>query len=122
MGYRKQGTLTLIFLALHREHPVRLLRCVRRPALAYPGGCCRGGVGKLLAGGVGAVGVVDCGAEVVETGGSGGGSRSDMIETSSRMDVCVAASDWLGLSQVKLVAGRTVGCLVGGRSRPATVH
>jgi hypothetical protein len=47
----------LIFLALHREQPVRLFLCVRRPALAYPGGCWTGGVGKLLSRDVGVVGV-----------------------------------------------------------------
>lgn len=91
-GYRKQCVLTLIFLALHREHPVRLLRCVRRPAPEYPGGCCSGGVGKLLAGGVGVVGVVNCGVEVVETGGSVGGSGPDIVET--RMSVVRRAIGW----------------------------
>ena len=102
--YRKQGMLTLIFLALQREHPVRLLRCVRRPAPGYPGGCCSGGVGKLLAGGVGVVGVVNCGVEAVETAESVGGSRPDIIET--MMSVVWRAIGWVLPETIRPVPGR----------------
>jgi hypothetical protein len=84
----------LIFLALHREQPVRLFLCVCQPALVNTTGCWTGGVGRLPPRDVGVVGVVICWAEVAETAGDGG-SRSDMIEMSSHMSVCVSVIGWI---------------------------
>jgi hypothetical protein len=71
----------LIFLALHVEQPVRLFLCVRRPTLAYTGGCRMDGFKTLLPGPVGGEGVeVVCWTGDAETGDSDDGTGSDMAE------------------------------------------
>ncbi len=105
---------TLIFLALHVAHPVRLFLWARRPTLAYPGGCCIDGVGVGAAAlsrdaGVGGVAAVVRPVDGVEAACSAGDSRSDMTEGSR---------DWPGVYNLPKATpgtGRLVGCGKGAR-------
>jgi hypothetical protein len=91
---------TFIFLDLHVEQPVRLFLCARRPILAYPGGCCRGGFGRASSRDAGGVGVsVACWTEEAETGESDGGMRSDIMGGGDRLLLQgLGRGDWLEIS------------------------
>lgn len=82
---------TLIFLALHVEHPVRLFLCDRRPKVVYPAGWdTERGFGKLFSGKAWTVGVeASWPPGGAESGRPDGGTTPDMTPVDTCFNIGV---------------------------------